>query len=285
MPPRALAFVIIAAFFHATWNFVIKKINDRELVTWWAIMVGSLLALPFVWSSIAMSATMWPYILSSALAEAIYFLTLLHGYERADFSLIYPIGRGAAPALIACWSRLFIGEHQKTFGIAGIILILLGLIVVGAGHALFKRRSAPVNVKGILLALFVAAMISAYSVIDAAAVRMVSPLPYFTLVLALTGLFIAPVVLIKHGYRAALEKWQTNFPQIGLIAILNSLAYVLVLKAYAIAPVSYVGAIREVSIVLAAIAGWRWLGENFGMIRVFGAVLIFIGIFVIALAG
>jgi multidrug transporter EmrE-like cation transporter len=161
MPPHALAFVIIAAFCHATSNFIIKKVNARELVTWWAIMVGSILALPFVWSSIAMAATRWPYILSSALVEAIYFLAMRRGYERADFSLIYPIGRGAAPALSACWSRLFIDEPQKTFGIAGIILILLGLIVVGAGHALFKRRSAPVNVKGVSLALFVAATIAA----------------------------------------------------------------------------------------------------------------------------
>jgi drug/metabolite transporter (DMT)-like permease len=112
---------------------------------------------------------------------------------------------------------------------------------------------------------------------------MVSPLPYFTLVLALTGLFIAPVVLIKHGRRAALEKWQTNFPHIVLVAMLNPLAYVLVLEAYAIAPVSHVGAIREISIVFAAFAGWRWLGEDLGVIRVFGAVLIFLGIFVIAL--
>jgi drug/metabolite transporter (DMT)-like permease len=285
MPLRALAFVIVAAFFHATWNFIIKKVSGRELVTWWAVMVGSLLLLPFVWPSLAMAATMWPYILSSALAEAIYFIALLRGYERADFSLIYPIGRGAAPALIACWSRLFIGEHAGTWGIAGIVLILLGLIVVGAGHTLFKRGSVPVNTKGVVLALFVAATISVYSVIDAVAVRMVPPLPYFTLVLSLTGLFIAPVVLIKNGHCAALEKWRTNFPHIILVAILNPLAYVLVLKAYAMAPVSYAGAIREVSIVLAAIAGWRWLGEDFGVIRVIGAVLIFSGIFVIALAG
>lgn len=285
MPPRAFAFVIIAAFFHTAWNFIIKKTGEKNLVAWWAIMAGSLLMLPFVWSNLAISAKIWPYILSSALAEAIYFLTLLRGYERADFSLIYPIGRGAAPALIACWSRAFLGEHLGALGIAGIVLILTGLIVIGTGHTFFKHRHTPVNMKGILFALTVAAMISVYSVIDAAAVRMVSPLPYFTLVLVLTGLFIAPVVLARHGYRAALEKWRTNFPHIVLVAILSSLAYVLVLKAYAMAPVSYVGAIREVSIVLAAVAGWRWLGEDFGVTRVFGAVLIFIGIFVIALGG
>ncbi len=285
MPLNALAFVIIAAVFHATWNFIIKKINAKEVVTWWAIVVGSSLSLPLVLANASMPTTIWPYVLGSALAEALYYLTLIHGYEHADFSLLYPIGRGVAPALIALWSMVFIGERPKPAGITGVILILLGLVVVGTGHAWLERGSIPINKKGIGIALVVAVMISIYSMIDAAAVRMVSPLPYLMLVLGLTGLFIAPVVLLRYGYRATFDQWRTNFPHIGLVALLMPLAYVLVLQAYAIAPVSYVGAIREVSIVLAAVAGWRWLGEDFGKMRTMGAILIFIGILVIALEG
>jgi drug/metabolite transporter (DMT)-like permease len=69
------------------------------------------------------------------------------------------------------------------------------------------------------------------------------------------------------------------------VGILTLLTYILVLQAYTIAHVSYVGALREVSIVLAALAGWRWLGEAFGALRTVGALLIFVGIVVIATAG
>jgi uncharacterized membrane protein len=59
----------------------------------------------------------------------------------------------------------------------------------------------------------------------------------------------------------------------------------LVLQAYAVARVSYVGALREVSVVLAALAGWRWLKESFGAVRTIGAILIFLGMLVIAMTG
>src|SRR5262249_61149302 len=62
-------------------------------------------------------------------------------------------------------------------------------------------------------------------------------------------------------------------------------AYILVLQAYRIASVSYAGAIREISVVFGALAGWRWLGEGFGLPRTIGALLIFLGILVIAAVG
>jgi drug/metabolite transporter (DMT)-like permease len=64
-----------------------------------------------------------------------------------------------------------------------------------------------------------------------------------------------------------------------------TLSYILVLQTYAIAHVSYAGAIREISVVFAAFIGWRWLGENFGLLRLVGASVIFVGILVIAIAG
>jgi len=105
------------------------------------------------------------------------------------------------------------------------------------------------------------------------------------LVLGFTGLLMTPVALKQYGARAAIISWRKNFRQIISVAALMPLAYVLVLQAYAIAPISYIGAIREISIVLAALAGWRWLGEAFGKFRTLGAVLIFLGILVISLAG
>jgi drug/metabolite transporter (DMT)-like permease len=113
---------------------------------------------------------------------------------------------------------------------------------------------------------------------------MVAPLPYLAMVHALTGLFIMPLVVKRHGWRAIFAKGRAHLLRIGWIAVLMPLGYVLVLKAYAMAPVSYVGAMREVSIVIAALAGWRWLGEDFGKRRSLGAMLIFGGILLVAIA-
>jgi len=105
------------------------------------------------------------------------------------------------------------------------------------------------------------------------------------LVFALTGLFVAPLVFRQYGYHDVVAVWRTDWGHILAVGILTLLTYILVLQAYTIAHVSYVGALREVSIVLAALAGWRWLGEAFGALRTVGALLIFVGIVVIATAG
>jgi drug/metabolite transporter (DMT)-like permease len=63
------------------------------------------------------------------------------------------------------------------------------------------------------------------------------------------------------------------------------LTYILVLQAYAISRVSYAGSVREVSIVFAALLGWRLLGERFGIARMIGAILITGGILIIAISG
>lgn len=285
MPLRALIFALIAAVIHAAWNFIIKKVEDRQLVSWWAILLGAAAALPILLPNAEISFSLWPYILGSAFAEAVYYIALMHAYENADFSLTYPIARGVAPALIAVWAIAFVGERPRLAGVIGISIILLGLTVIGAGHRVSKRNNGPIHFRSILLALFIALLISIYSVIDATAVRAISPLPYLMIVLGCAGLLMTPFVLSRYGYRAVIVSWRKNFLPIFSVALLMPLAYVLVLHAYALAPISYVGAIREISIVLAALAGWRWLGETFGKARTLGAVLIFIGILVISLAG
>ena len=285
MPLQALAFALIAAVIHAAWNFMVKQVEDRQIVSWWAILLGAAVALPFLLPDAEIPLKIWPYILGSALAETIYYIALMRAYANADFSLTYPIARGVAPALIAVWAIIFIGERPWLAGMIGIGIILPGLTVIGAGHLAIKRNNAPIQFRGILSALFIALLISVYSVIDAAAVRTVSPLPYLMIVLGCAGLLMTPFVLSRYGCRAVVVSWRKNFLPIISIALLMPLAYVLVLQAYALAPISYIGAIREISIVLAALAGWRWLGEAFGKVRTLGAILIFIGILVITLAG
>ncbi len=135
------------------------------------------------------------------------------------------------------------------------------------------------------MALSVAFCISIYSAIDGAAVHIVAPLPYTVLVISLSTVFITPVILVRYGGRAAVAEWRANWFRIVIVGILMMLSYMLVLQTYAISHVSYAGAIREISVVFAAFIGWRWLGEDFGFLRLLGASVIFVGILVIAIGG
>jgi len=131
----------------------------------------------------------------------------------------------------------------------------------------------------------VACCISIYSVIDGAAVKIAPPIPYTVAVIGASALMMTPAVLARYGRQAVVAEWRANWARIVLVGILTLVTYALVLQAYALGRVSYAGAVREISVVFAALVGWRWLGEGFGGWRVAGALLIFVGILVIAIAG
>ena len=284
MPLIAIALIIAAAAMHAAWNLIVKRVEERQVVTWWALVVGSLINLPWLFKH-TVPAAVWPLAVASAIVEAAYFMLLIRAYQNGDFSEVYPLARGAAPAFIAVWAVLFLGERPRAAGLVGLGLLLTGLLVVGASRLLAGRRMVDLNASLLATVLLVALCISIYSAIDAGAVRLMEPAAYNVLVLGLTGAFIAPFVVARYGVRAIIREGRAHAGRIIAVGVLLLLAYLLVLEAYSMARASYVGALREISVVIAALAGWRLLGEGFGVARTAGAALIFCGIMVVALAG
>ena len=275
----------MAAMMHTTWNLLVKRAKEKQVFMWCSLIAGVIIFSPLLFTSSFTLISVWPFFISSALVEAIYYITLLRAYENGDFSLVYPIARGAAPAFLLIWATIFLGERPRLIGILGIALLVLGLVIVGGKTWWSQRKSTTFSKSALVLALGVACTISVYTAIDGAAVHHVSPLPYTVLVIALTVLFITPAVVMRYGKTAIVEEWRANWIQIALVGLFTLLAYILALKAYSISEVSYAGSVREISVVFAAFVGWRWLGESFGVMRLIGAIFIFVGILVIAFAG
>lgn len=285
MPLVALALVLTAAVMHAGWNLIVKQAKQRQVFFWWSWIIGVICFSLVFFTQLLLPARAWPYVITSAALEAAYFLALTWAYDTDDFSLTYPIARGAAPGLLLLWSALFLGETPHPGGLFGIALLILGLLVVSGGSLWSSFSGTRLSLKGILAALMAAICISLYSVIDGAAVRFVPAVPYTVMVLAVSALMVTPIVLWRYGPRMMLVEWQVNRWRLIFVGICVVLTYVLVLQAYSMARVSYGGTVREVSVVFAALAGWLWLGERFGLFRTIGSVLIFAGIVVIAVAG
>lgn len=285
MSLTALALLLVAAMMHTTWNLIVKRAKEKQVFTWCALLVGSVCFVPILVLNPSFPIRIWPYVTISALVEAMYFIILTRAYEHGDFSLVYPMARGSAPAFLAIWAVLFLGESPRLYGVLGIALLVLGLIVVGGKAWWTLRKTSALSKSAVGLALSVACCISIYSVIDGAAVHIAAPAPYTVLVIGLSAAFVAPVVLMRFGHDVVVAEWHTNWFRIVIVGILMLLSYMLVLLVYSIARVSYAGAIREISVVFAVFVGWRWLGEEFGAIRLVGAILIFAGILVIAIAG
>jgi len=268
---------------HAAWNLLLKRSENRLVVMWLALTVGSLLFLPVLLRS-PVPRAMWPFVGASAAVECVYYLLLTYAYGRADFSQVYPLARGAAPAFLAIWSILLLRQAPSPAGICGMGLIVVGLVPVGGGDVWWRWSGPAFRSRGVVASFAVALCTSVYSLIDGVAVRRTAPAPYTVEVLLLAAVLLGPPVLARHG-RQVVTAVRRDWPRIIAAGALMLFAYTLVLRAYAMAPLAYAGAIREVSVVIAALAGWLWLGESFGARRLAGAVAVVSGIAVLALLG
>lgn len=285
MQSLALGLLVIAAILHASWNIIVKRAKERQIFTWWALVIGNCCFLPILLVRPSLPNEIWPYVVASAIAEGVYYLALARAYTIGDFSLVYPMARGAAPAFLATWAFLFLGERPSAGGLIGLGLLIFGLVVVGSGILWNMRGKVAVSASGIGAALSVALCISLYSIIDGAAVKIADPTAYTIITMILTSIIMAPLVLPRYSRQQIVGELRSNWLSIAAVGVLTLLTYILVMFAYRIAPVSYAGAIREISVIFGALAGWIWLGESFGKVRTLGSLLIFAGIVVIALFG
>ncbi len=286
MPPLAVILLLLSAVMHAWWNLILKQSPLKYLAMNWQVLLSGGAAMIALFLTGLPPRGLWIFAVLSAILEAMYFYLLMYAYHDHDFSLIYPIARGAAPALVVIWAAMLLREIPTPGGLIGIGLIILGMGIIGWTNlgSPFIARPQP---RGILLALGVALLISLYTIVDGIAVKTdpSSSLAYALLMFTLMPLFTVPVVGYRFGMRAFAQAWRVQRGRLLLGGVLGVVAYTTALFAYSFAPLNYSEAIREVSVVIGAFLGWRLLGENMGSVRLMGAAVIFSGVALIALLG
>ncbi|MEW6284932.1 MAG: DMT family transporter [Chloroflexota bacterium] len=284
MSITALLLLFASASLHALWNLLLKQSQEKYIAMGWQVILSGGFAFVVLLFIGLPPRSMWLFAVISMTLEAVYFILLSNAYTDNDFSLVYPIARGTAPAFLMVWSVLFLREDLTPGGVLGVILIVCGMIVIGA-TSLVQARGSRIHIRGILTALSVALVISLYTLIDGTAVKNGPAVPY-----ALSMFMLVPVIttaynLRRFGWKRFAAAWDGPRLPLILAAALGVVAYLLALFAYTIAPVSYSGAIREMSVVIGAFLGWQFLGEKMGGMRVLGSVIIFAGILTIAIFG
>lgn len=283
MPTLAIALLLTSAALHTLWNLLLKQASDKYGASWAALVIGGIFSLPILLIIGLPPRELWPFALASATLEAAYFMFLMYSYHDNDFSTAYPIARGAAPAFLILWAVLFLHEELTAGGIFGVGMIITGLLIISLSGML--RKGATPNFKGIAAALVTAVMISAYTTVDGIAVKRGPATAYGFAMFSLIPVILAPLILRRYGWSHLFGVWSAQKVRLSWVGVLSVIAYLIALIAYSFAPVSYSGSIREVTVVFGAFAGWKFLGERLGSIRLAGAAIIFGGILVIAILG
>src|SRR5215207_2840820 len=210
-----------------------------------------------------------------------YFMALARAYKHGDLTLVYPLARGSGPWLATLGALVLLGERPSALAWLGIGLVAVGiLLLTGDPRALRQHESS----RAVGYALLTGVFIAAYTVWDRFAVgsRAIPPLVYFWGLSLTLLLFLAPLAV--RGPYMVKQVWREHWRLAVAIGVLSALAYILVLTALAITPVSFVAPIRETSVLFASVLGARFLSEGQMLHRALAAVTMVLGIIVLALS-
>lgn len=262
------ALVLLAALLHASWNALLKASGDRL----WSItvmqiaeMAATAAALPFLPLPAIES---WPWLIAGAILHLVYRLTLIEAYAHGDLGQIYPIARGLSPVLTTLGAALIIGEVPGTSALAGIVLVSAGIMAMrGAGAKLALRA--------LILAAATGAMIGSYTVADAiGARRSGNPLAFMAWLFFIGGVITTIAYVARRGVPRAVPAGTAASAISGLVAMFG---YGLVIWASTLGPMGQVSALRETSVLLAALIGWFALGETMSWRRALACIAIACG--------
>ena len=217
----------------------------------------------------------------SAVIHLGYFLLLQRGYAAGDMSVVYPLARGTGPLLSVVIAVLVLGERPGWLGCCGAAVVVVGVFVIGLSDGLPR---AGANLAGIGFGLLTGALIATYTLWDAHAVTALalSPLLFDWSCNLARSVLLTPYALMRRT--ALADAWRRYRAEILAVALLSPLAYVLVLFAMRLAPVSLVAPGRELSIVIAGLLAWRLLDEPQPARRLTGAGVVLVGVVLLSVA-
>ena len=273
MEPAIFALVLGAALLHASWNALVKTGGDPFVRLAVLNLVTGLCALPFLFAAAIPAAASWPCLFASIVIHHGYYLALGYGYRHGDLSHVYPIARGVAPPLVALVAWAFAGESPGGLGLVAILVISGGILSLA-----FTDDGRLGSLKPLGFALATGVTIAGYTLADGLGGRRAGDVfGYIAWLFAIDALPFALVVAWR--YRARLgEALGRAWRPAAIGGVLAAAAYALVIWAMTRAPMAQVSALRETSVIMAALIGTRLLREPFGRRRIFAAGLVAAGV-------
>jgi drug/metabolite transporter (DMT)-like permease len=275
VPLAAFSLALGAAFLHATWNVLLAGARDSEAATAVATLCGVVLLAPVALITGGVSDAALPFAGVSAALHVGYLALLARAYQGGEVSVVYPVSRGTAPVLILAFGALVLGEGASAVAVAGVLAVSAGVFLVG-GH---RPAAAPeLHVRRDLLFGFAVALtIAAYTLVDAEGVDHAQAPAYLFLLLAPSSVVYAGALALRgRPLRAELR------PGAFLTGACIVGAYGSVLAALRLADAAPVAAVRESSVVIAALLAAVFLNERVDGRRLSGALCVVAGVAAIA---
>jgi drug/metabolite transporter (DMT)-like permease len=268
----AFALALTAAFVHALWNVLLARARDPQAATAVALVVAVIVFAPVAALTWDVRPGVWPFVVVSGSLELVYFVLLAAAYRRAPLSVVYPLARGAAPVLVLLIGVVVLGKSSSWGQACGVVLVGAGILLVRG----FRRGDA----RGFAFGLSIATVIASYTLVDKHGITHAGPIPYLELTMVVPALAYAAAMWRTKGAPALRAELGPGTVAAGIATFT---AYALVLAALERASAASVAAVRETSVVIAALLAGRVLSERVGPVRLAGAVLVAAGVALVSL--
>lgn len=266
-----LGVVLGTAFLHAAWNTAAKSVGDRWVSSLLIGVANFVTGLVGVLLFDVPVAACWPFIVASAIAQSCYLLLLTTAYSYGDMSRLYPVARGLSPLIVTVVSVGFLGESLSRPALLGVIIICTAITLLAFARGLPRRG------QGVGLALATGAAIATYTLIDGVGVRLsTSALGYASWLFLLQGPLVVAFCWWRGGPHLSNRVRANLLKGLGG-GVLSVVAYTIVVWAQVRAPLSLVSALRETSVLWAALAGRVFLHEQLNRKEVAAVVLAALG--------
>lgn len=279
--PAALA--LFSAITVAVANFAVKRGGDVLTARMVLSITMGLSVVPFVPFVPLPPVNLIPAIGLSVVVHWFYQLCLIRALHRGALSLVFPVMRGLGPLMVAIGAAIELDEYLTVPAALGLVMASCALIV-------FALRASPVAPQTRLdrIALFWAVMtsigIGLYSVVDASVARaMPQTATFIVWLFLLDWIGITAVTL----YTRRGQIWQKVQPQLkaGMLGgLAGTLSYGAAIYAFTLADAAFVAALRETSVLFAAILGAVFLKESFGARRIAAASVLATGLILMQVA-
>jgi drug/metabolite transporter (DMT)-like permease len=281
LPLTAFLLVVVAAFAHATWNFLAKRAAESKHLIWFSSVTEALLFAPVAvwilanaWSSLGQKAAL--FLLATGVMHLLYTDSLLRGYRVGDFT----VARGSGPLLSFFGAILLLHERASVLAVAGALLVSFGILLLSGGLGAFRHKASHA---GLFWGVATGCTIACYTLIDGYSVKMLLISPFLV---EYAGNLFRAIVLSGGAYRdrASLRmEYLTFWKEACGIAFLTPVGYILVLFAMRLAPICHIAPVREMSMMIGLFYGARFLNEGRLARRILGSALIVAGVTALAI--
>lgn len=269
MSLAVIGLALFAAIMHATWNAFLRTGADRL----WSVTVMSfsstVVAVPFAILHLP-TPHAWPYVVLSACLQVTYSVLLVAAYRYGELGQVYPIIRGSVPLLVTLGGSLIAHQYPTIPQAIGVTLVAVGIMSLSLG----KGRAPTAS---ILFALATGVIIASYATVDAIGVRQAgSSGSYTAWVLVIYGALL-PATFVGFRGKLTVDFRATETLKALGGGLFSLVSYGVIVAAFALGPAGPITAIRETSVVFAALIGWLFLRETLTPRRIAACVVVALG--------